>query len=300
MSLLIAQKNVEIVVIQAIYDTDGRTRKTGLAGTIVVDLRDEGGEAAETVVVTEQGASGYYEFVFTPIMGRAGGYSYQLDIIAPDDTSDESIYGFEIRVFDSVQFAATTGSFLTTLAKVKGFCTAMAAGDTAHDSLITDLIARATDRIEEECDRKLISATFTELIDGGHDPLIRLSNPPIASITSLHEDTDQTFDGTTLIAAADYIFDRDNSGGFVRKKANVNFAEGFQNVQAIYVGGFATIPAALEQAAMTLVCWWFSNRYKIGVSSASLRETQSTRLPMPSTTPDLRALIRPWLIPRLP
>lgn len=280
MSQVLGQKNTEILLIQAIYDTDGRTPKTGLAGTITTTLRDEDGAAPEAVTVTEQGASGYYEIAFTPLNARAGGYSYQLDIVAPTGTSDESIYGFEIRVFDSVQFAAGGGSFLTTLTKVKEFL-GIPAAETAHDTLLTDLIARATDKVERRMGRKLIQATFTEFHDGLDHPEIQVNSPPIASITTLHESIDQDFTAGNLIAAEDYIFDVRERGGIVRRKANVDFGEGFQNVKIVYVGGYATIPAALEDIGIKITAWWFGSRKRLGLTGESLRESSFSAGPLP-------------------
>ena len=51
------------------------------------------------------------------------------------------------------------------------------------DELITDLVNRASDIIENICDRKFKSRTFSERSDGDGTDLIIVQNPPIISLT---------------------------------------------------------------------------------------------------------------------
>ncbi len=293
MSQLVAQKNSELRIIQSLLDTDGRTPKTGLAGTVGIVLRDEDGAAAESVAVEEQGASGYYEFAFTPLNGRGTGYSYFLQITEPAGTSAEGIYGFEVQVYDSVSYTGVTGSFLTTLANVKSFL-GIKTADTAHDDLLSNLIARVTSRAGETFGRTLIQATLTEIKDGEGRPSVWLSSPPIASVASVHESADQVWDADSLVDADDYIPRlNDASDAELRRKAGVPWLEDFQSLRVIYDGGFSTIPAWLEDAAIKNTAWWFNNRLRLGLSSTSLRETAVATRALLELTDDLRRLYAP-------
>lgn len=141
---------------------------------------------------------------------------------------------------------------LTTLANCKAFKNVTG---TAHDAELARLILVVDEFCNAHCNRKLEQATVTEYHSArrGQTVLI-LRQPPVASITSIHDDTERVYGSETLIAAADYVLE-DADAGIVRFDGT-SLQQGINNVKVVYPGGFAAGSSALkllEQAAIELV-----------------------------------------------
>lgn len=248
---------------------------SGVAGSIVATLRDEDGAAAEAVVITEQGASGFYEATLTPTKSRATGFTYLLRLKSGAGTNN-AILEYTIRVFPTISVSATTGSFLTTLANLKLF------GDiagTAHDTLLTDLIARLSRLIEDRLDETIISTIYQEISDGPHDETLNLRHSPMdpqsaAAVTAIYVSRNQTWDATTLLDAADFIVDPIHSRIW---RKGVLWVGGFQNIRVDYTAGWASIPLSIEQLAISITLRTFHARKSSAAISKSLKDGSITR-----------------------
>jgi hypothetical protein len=144
----------------------------------------------------------------------------------------------------------------------------------AYDTLYGTLIDTATAEIERLCGRTaggFETATFTERFDGDGTQSLRLSNGPISSITSIKfGNADQTtIDSTTytndgrqtvmlLPRATGSFSQRDDWGQPVTGSSGSVFPFGFQNIEVVYVAGYAAdaIPDDLK-----LVCFRFVDHY---------------------------------------
>ncbi len=168
---------------------------------------------------------------------------------------------------------------LTTLANVKAFKNVMG---TAHDAELTRLIAVVDQFCLEYCNRKLEQATWTEYhsLRAGQ-PSFLLKNPPVASITTLHDDPDRVYGaGTLLTANTDYVLE-DEDAGIVRFD-EYETPGGIRNLKAVYVGGFAAGSAELkllEQAAIELA--WLTrdlgDKALLGIQSKSIADGSVTQ-----------------------
>lgn len=78
-----------------------------------------------------------------------------------------------------------------------------------------------------------------------------LRRPPISSITSLADDPQRIYGAATLLPATTYVI-ADAGVGLVLLDG-ASFSGGVNNVQVIYRGGYAVIPADLAQAVVELV-----------------------------------------------
>lgn len=260
------QAGVEFTYIFALIN-DSFALVSGQAGAVVKELRDQDGAATEVVTVEEQGTSGFYEARFTPTKHAPTGHTYLLRLKAPPATTDGAIYHVELRSFPSLLLAPeAVGAFFTTLAAVKEY--ADITGST-QDAIITNLIARVTRVMQDRMGRRVLEGTWTEIHDGIARPGIIVRERPITSVTSIHESPDQTWDSSTLIAASDYIVD--GRLGRIKLKADV-FLPGFQNVRVIYLGGYATVPAALEHVAIRMVSRELKTRKNLDVQSMTLKD----------------------------
>lgn len=148
---------------------------------------------------------------------------------------------------------------LTTTANVKEYIGVTGSDD---DDLIDRLVLAAQAKAESFCDRKFDQATYTEYFDGNDSPSIVLSNTPIDSITSvaLRDDNDEW----SAIDATSYDFNADTGEVFLLNGSTAlweaglavgrrpTFPKGGKSTRVIYVGGYDSIPADLEQAAIEL------------------------------------------------
>ena len=262
-----AIKDQQVLIIFTVLDTDGVTPKTGEAGNVAAVLRDEDGAASESVVISEQGTSGYYEAVFTPTNGSSDGFAYNLFITEPAGTFGR-VLGWDVRSFNSVSFPGVgTGDVLTSLANVKQY---LSITGSALDDFLTAFIARATAAIQDYCQYTFFQETYTELHDGRNEDIIILHERPIISVTSVHDDVDRNFSAEHLIDPSDYY--PDLKSGIIERTDGGVFYPNRRNVQVIYEAGYAVIPNGLETACVYLVAHWFRGRTTIGKKSKTIKD----------------------------
>lgn len=142
---------------------------------------------------------------------------------------------------------------LTTLATVKAFKNLTGA---EHDAELSRLILAVDGFVAAYCGRTLEQATVTEYHSTREGQAsVCLRQPPVASLTSIHDDPDRVYgDGSLLDPATDYVL-ADTAAGVIRFDRHAT-PGGLRNLKVVYVGGYATgTPerALLEQAAVELV-----------------------------------------------
>lgn len=124
-----------------------------------------------------------------------------------------------------------------------------------HDAELDRLIPAVQEWLERECERKFEQATVTEYYSGCHRrDLIVVARPPIITVTNLWDDPLRVY--ATPIPLVNYVVpavgSEDALAGILRLD-HLTFLDGIQNIKITYSGGFETIPADLEQAAIELV-----------------------------------------------
>jgi hypothetical protein len=294
------QKNTACTItVQVLSAADGISRLSGHAAAIqaLINaaspnglLRQGGGQASESVTVTEQGATGFYDITFTPTSGSGVGVPYLLVYREPSGIGAmERIEQYSIQVFDSITVTPAVGSYFTTLAALKEFGGWNGSG---ADALLTNLIARCTAEIQSEINRMGVSNTYTEFFDGHGSAQIRIRERPIALVTSLHESLDQVWDATTLVAAADYA--SDYVTGRIERKFGVPFLYGFQNIRVVYAGGWPTIPSLIENRCIRACARAFETRMHLGTSSVSLADGSTQTAETDMLNDDDRRALTPY------
>jgi hypothetical protein len=145
---------------------------------------------------------------------------------------------------------------LTTIARVKSF---LGITSTAEDSFLTDLIAIATNTIQNYVGRTFSLETITENLPGTGTAKLVLSKYPIVSITSITDETG-------LIDASGYEIS-DKMAGTVYRKDGIFFFKGqvtgllgfnnekeaANNITAVYQAGYSSVPLDVEMAAISYV-----------------------------------------------
>lgn len=138
---------------------------------------------------------------------------------------------------------------LTTVSACKAF-RGIAGDNQEHDAELARLIPAVQAFLEQECERTFEKATVTDYFHGDdwRDRVI-VARPPIVSITNLWDDPARVY--ATPLAVTSYVID-DAEAGVIRLDG-LTFSQGLRNIKVTYVGGYATIPTDLEQAAIELV-----------------------------------------------
>ena len=137
--------------------------------------------------------------------------------------------------------------------------------DHVDDALIGALIDRVSHMFQTATDIIFASATYAHQLDGNGRSALYLPNYPITSITSIYTNSDWDFtDSDDLLDPADYRVD--DGARFIQLIDTV-FPLGIMNVQVIYVAGYTTTPADIEQACIEEVIRRFKHRKDFDVAS---------------------------------
>ena len=105
---------------------------------------------------------------------------------------------------------------------------------------------------------------------GGWISQLVIARPPIIAITDIQIDNTRLWVNPPLDPATYSIYDKD--AGIVQLLNGIYFQQGTQNIRIRYRGGFAAIPADIEQAAIEMV-WSIRTKGEqnlIGVRSRSM------------------------------
>lgn len=164
---------------------------------------------------------------------------------------------------------------LTTLANVKAFKNI---AGTEHDAELARLIPMADALIARYCGRTFEAASVTEYHSTrAAIPRLALARPPVTAITSIHDDPDRQYgSGTLLTPGTDYVLEDPEAGIVAFDQYTV--LGGINNLKVVYDGGYATIPADLEQAAIEIV--WLTrdlgDQALLGILSKSIADGSVT------------------------
>lgn len=193
---------------------------------------------------------------------------------------------------------------ITTVANCKAFRGIPASND-EHDAELARLIPGVQAFLEQKCARQFERATVTEYYHGAgawggyrksaasawRNSLL-VARPPIVSITNIWDDPARAYGSTTLLAASQYLTANAEAGLILLD--GISFQEGLNNIKITYVGGFTTIPADLEEAAIEMV--WAAREKGahnlIGVRSRAVGEGNIQFVNLDWGSPNLEAIIQ--------
>jgi len=148
-------------------------------------------------------------------------------------------------------------------------------GSSSFDTLFDALILAVSQRIELAANRKLFTATRTELHHGGRSR-IYVKCPPITSITSITYGPNFNFTIGTVLGVSEYVLDPTDNKNVIYSTYG-NFPGGCDELKVVYVGGYVgadvsttNIPKSLVDAATRQVVYLFKNRGSIGLDNVNL------------------------------
>lgn len=174
------------------------------------------------------------------------------------------------------------GNVLTTREEVKIWCEDTA-GTSVFDALLDAIIRAVSQRIEIAANRKLFSASYVELHDGGSNKLF-VKNPPITSITSIVYAPDMDFANGVTLGATEYLLDPSDKRNAIYSTFGA-FLPGCEALKVTYLGGFigadlttSTVPDYLKAAATLQAVYVFKNRKTIGFDNVQVGEGVLTKI----------------------
>lgn len=177
-----------------------------------------------------------------------------------------------------------------------------------YDTRITAAIGVCEAYIRRYCGRDpdtgFESATWTETISGDGSGTLFLREWPVASITSVKFRESSTVFGTAL-STAEYYLSSDTRASRLFRAGGLSSWEtthatgsvwpvGVENIQVIYVGGYATTPDDLAEAVFTLVDTWFEQAGRDTIDAAQSAKGVVNRVAR--TQPEKWAVVRELLI----
>ena len=176
---------------------------------------------------------------------------------------------------------------LTTLDNVKAWL-ALPGDPGASDDLLSRLITGASSFVAGYLGRDLLPTDYCEVYDGTGAGWMMLRQAPITAVQSI------SFRGQTLTAQADPVA---GTHGFIfdgRRLSLIGETFPFRALVVVnYTAGYATLPEAIEQAAIELVGEAFKRRDHIGQSSKTLGGQETVAF----STADMNATVTAALAP---
>lgn len=228
--------------------------KTGLADAdFTKTLRRRSGSTlvsdSATVTVSQIDAAllpGAYWVLYTPATAAVL-HELIVTTVSSAYTIEDGIYEDEIS-----GAAAVAGPYLSTLANVK---LALDIDGTADDERINALLASVTVWAESYCDRKFVSASRTEYLNGHDHAVLNLPSPPVTALTSVHVSTTwpRAYGSAELLVNGTEYLLTQNQNTAQLWRAGGTWPDGPETVKVIYTSGYTTIPADLERAAIEII-----------------------------------------------
>jgi len=165
--------------------------------------------------------------------------------------------------------------------------------DTTTDTVLEDLITRASAFVESYCNRIFASAGYTETRNGGGGQKFFLFNGPVTDVSSV------SVDGAVVPPSPDprtYGFVFDDLMVYIRPGGSPGeFTKGIQNVTVCYAGGYATTPPDVAQACIELVAAKFAKRKRIDKSSETLGQQQTQAYSLSDMPASVKTALQPYV-----
>lgn len=173
---------------------------------------------------------------------------------------------------------------------------AIPVGDEAE--MFKTIINAATERVEDYCMRPFVSRSLNEFFDGSGQRRLFLRTHPVISVEQIDA---LNFNGDSFITYLSGDIRVDTVHGIVMLKNGGSFAEGLQNWQVQYVGGWALVtdvPDAVRLAFYKLCAEYFRDfeHRKDDIISQTM-DGQTTFFHQGLMPPRIKSLLRPHQIP---
>lgn len=172
---------------------------------------------------------------------------------------------------------------LTSVADVKTYLGIQVVTD---DTLLAQLVTRASAAVEAWCGRSFASTSYSESYNGRGGDVLPLRHAPVTAVASV------TIDGLVLspspaIGQRGWMLD-----GNVLRLVGACFTCGVQNVAVQYTAGYTVLPSDVVQATIDLVALKFKQKSKVGNASETIGQ-QTTAYTFGRIPADVQAVLQP-------
>lgn len=185
---------------------------------------------------------------------------------------------------------------------------------TAEDTKLDTLIARVGSAFARYCgyppatataSPTLESATYTFYLTGDGGRALRMPLRPVTAITSIEDDLDLDFDGSTyLVASSDYAIRWDPARGQVVMLTSTathgTWSTAPGAIKVVCTAGFATVPGDILEAVRIAARQWWDRRSTRGRTSMSTQQGTSQQLADEDIlTDEVKAILAPFRLPSI-
>lgn len=160
---------------------------------------------------------------------------------------------------------------------------------TGDNDLIDTFIDGVEKKFKTISGRALVSASFTEVVNGKNTASVGLINTPITAVASV------TVGGVTIPSAStatDFGYQFSETRVYILN-ANRGFTTGNRNISIVYTGGYsgAAMPNDLREAALVQVIYEYKKRDRIGESDQNLGDGQTIKLSTDELLPQVKETV---------
>lgn len=152
---------------------------------------------------------------------------------------------------------------LVTLATMKEFVK-IPTDITSQDSLLEEFINAASNRCEQFCTRKFLTARIVEYHNGERNSEVLLQQWPVTTIHRINIDNNRVFDPADDLVAADYLEVKDEQQEIIGFEYFQRILpRGRQNILVDYTYGYADfddLPSDLKQACLIIAAHAFDKQ----------------------------------------
>lgn len=228
-------------------------------GTVTASVRNAISGGGEGIEVTLSGAES--EDTNTGAVVVEASEPIYLRVTA-DDGESRNLRGY----MEIDQAVTISGGLLTTLVRVKAFGRITTSAD---DTMLNELIASASDEVQQWCRRQFVQTTATAEKHNPRGAELFLQHSPVVSVTSVTEHD------TALVEDTDFeVLEEDKQvGRLVRLSGDVPvmWAQALRAVSVTYDHGYSSVPDAIAQLATELVVHDYNQaKGRFGLSSKVL------------------------------
>lgn len=193
---------------------------------------------------------------------------------------------------------------LSTVDRVLAVLSATGDAGTKHSDArraeIAAVLATVSGAVERYLDRGVVQTSRTEYhdVEPGRT-IFRLGAWPVASVTGVYFDPDQSWGSTTALDATDYYSPVYDAAGLLRMKSVLSHREVYpRSLKVVYTGGMATDTASfvaaypdIAGAVDTQVSHEWQRRNALGVSSVNYPDGTTASLSFERWIPSVKQVL---------
>src|SRR4051812_27087055 len=175
------------------------------------------------------------------------------------------------------------------------------AGDTADDTLLTNMLLHASGRFAKECNRIFERGAGVTFEFRADEMNIRPDRYPIEAVTGFEMKATEALGWVAVTPAPDYligpaknIIEMASPIGSSRELGRVTYSGGYVLPGTTPGNGQTALPDEIEQACVEQVAYWYQNRNRLGLQSVSAEGGSIQNFASLDLLPGVKAVLRKY------